>query len=87
MARMIEVLLRDYTPGVLDVPALPYVVEGLHIAPVPFAMPISRIVLDCGFAHQSHMARHMRRLTGSTPAEYALRSPIRRNKRSRGAAF
>jgi AraC family transcriptional regulator len=50
------------------------------------AMPISQIALECGFAHQSPLARHMRRLVGVSPAEYALRSPIRRDKRSRGAA-
>jgi AraC family transcriptional regulator len=36
-------------------------------------LSISHIALATGFSHQSHMARHMRRLLGVTPAE------IRRN--------
>jgi AraC family transcriptional regulator len=32
--------------------------------------PISRIALETGFAHQSHLARHMRRLMGVTPGEF-----------------
>ncbi len=31
-------------------------------------LPINEIALATGFAHQSHMARHMRRLFGVTPA-------------------
>jgi AraC family transcriptional regulator len=31
--------------------------------------PINEIALATGFAHQSHLARHMRRLLGVTPAE------------------
>lgn len=30
-------------------------------------LPASQVALDAGFAHQSHMARHMRRLLGVTP--------------------
>jgi AraC family transcriptional regulator len=30
-------------------------------------MPISQIALEAGFAHQSHLARHMRRLLGVSP--------------------
>jgi AraC family transcriptional regulator len=30
-------------------------------------LPISQIALDTGFAHQSHLARHMRRVLGVTP--------------------
>jgi len=32
-------------------------------------LPINEIALSTGFAHQSHLARHMRRLLGVTPAE------------------
>ena len=32
-------------------------------------MPINEIALATGFAHQSHLARHMCRLLGVTPAE------------------
>ena len=32
---------------------------------------IARVALDAGFAHQSHMARWMKRLLGATPAEVA----------------
>jgi AraC family transcriptional regulator len=31
------------------------------------SLPISQIALEAGFAHQSHLARHMRRLTGISP--------------------
>ncbi len=31
-------------------------------------LPLSQIALEAGFAHQSHMARCMRRLLGTTPA-------------------
>jgi AraC family transcriptional regulator len=30
-------------------------------------MPISQVALEAGFAHQSHLARHMRRLLGVSP--------------------
>jgi AraC family transcriptional regulator len=32
-------------------------------------LPISRIALDCGFAHASHMAHWMKRTLGVTPKE------------------
>ena len=32
-------------------------------------LSISQIAFDTGFAHQSHLARHMRRLLGTTPRE------------------
>jgi AraC family transcriptional regulator len=32
-------------------------------------LPISQIALDSGFAHQSHLARHMRRLLGVSPSQ------------------
>jgi AraC family transcriptional regulator len=32
-------------------------------------LPISQIALDAGFAHQSHMAMHMRRILGVSPGE------------------
>lgn len=31
-------------------------------------LPISQVALEAGFAHQSHLARHMRRLLGVAPA-------------------
>lgn len=36
-------------------------------------LPISQIALDTGFAHQSHLARHMRRSLGITPGELRSR--------------
>lgn len=38
-------------------------------------MPISQIALETGFAHQSHLAHHMRRLLGVSPK--ALREMLR----------
>ena len=38
-------------------------------------LPISRIALEAGFAHQSHLARHMRRVLGVSPN--ALRDALR----------
>jgi AraC family transcriptional regulator len=38
-------------------------------------LPISRIAAETGFAHQSHLARHMRRVLGVSPA--ALREALR----------
>lgn len=35
------------------------------------ALPLSRIALDAGFAHQSHLARAMRRTIGTTPGALA----------------
>jgi len=37
---------------------------------------ITRIALDCGFAHQSHMARHMKRVLGLLPSD------VRRNAKT-----
>jgi len=34
-------------------------------------MPMSRIALEAGFSHQSHMANCMRRVLGTTPSEIA----------------
>jgi len=33
-------------------------------------LPASQIALEVGFSHQSHMARHMRRILGVTPASF-----------------
>jgi AraC family transcriptional regulator len=38
-------------------------------------LPISQIAFETGFAHQSHLARHMRRMLGVTPR--ALRDALR----------
>jgi AraC family transcriptional regulator len=38
-------------------------------------LPISRIALEAGFSHQSHLARHMRRVLGVSPT--ALREALR----------
>jgi AraC family transcriptional regulator len=35
--------------------------------------PISLVALEAGFTHQSHMARHLRRLLGVAPSELARR--------------
>jgi AraC-like DNA-binding protein len=45
-------------------------------------VPISEVAFTMGFADQSHFARHFRRLTGITPAEYASRSQERSIPRS-----
>jgi AraC family transcriptional regulator len=34
-------------------------------------LPVSEVALRTGFAHQSHLARHMKRLLGCTPGELA----------------
>jgi len=34
------------------------------------SLPIGRIAIEAGFAHQSHLARHLRRATGLPPARY-----------------
>jgi AraC family transcriptional regulator len=36
-------------------------------------LPISQVALEVGFAHQSHMARHFRRLLGTSPSRLARR--------------
>jgi AraC family transcriptional regulator len=36
-------------------------------------LPISQVALEVGFAHQSHMARHFRRLLGTSPSQVARR--------------
>lgn len=33
-------------------------------------MPVSQIALEAGFAHQSHLALHMRRVLGTSPKEF-----------------
>ena len=38
-------------------------------------LPASQVALEAGFAHQSHMARWMRRVLGMTPASIARNSP------------
>jgi AraC family transcriptional regulator len=38
-------------------------------------LPVSQIALEAGFAHQSHLARHMRRVLGVSPT--ALRQALR----------
>jgi AraC family transcriptional regulator len=35
-------------------------------------LPISQIAVEVGFAHQSHLAMHMKRLTGLSPSQAAL---------------
>jgi AraC family transcriptional regulator len=35
-------------------------------------LPISHIAVEVGFAHQSHLAMHMKRLTGLSPSQAAL---------------
>jgi AraC family transcriptional regulator len=32
-------------------------------------LPIAQIALETGFCHQSHLARHMRRIAGTTPSQ------------------
>jgi AraC family transcriptional regulator len=32
--------------------------------------PLTEIAFECGFAHQSHLNRHFRKLTGITPKMY-----------------
>ena len=33
-------------------------------------LPISQIAVDVGFAHQSHLAMHMKRLLGTSPSRF-----------------
>lgn len=40
-------------------------------------LPASQVAIEAGFAHQSHMARCMRRVLGVTPTALARRSPGR----------
>ncbi|WP_437942422.1 helix-turn-helix domain-containing protein [Sorangium sp. So ce341] len=40
-------------------------------------LPASQVAIEAGFAHQSHMARCMRRVLGVTPTALARRSPRR----------
>ncbi|WP_437604280.1 helix-turn-helix domain-containing protein [Sorangium sp. So ce590] len=40
-------------------------------------LPASQVAIEAGFAHQSHMARCMRRVPGVTPTALARRSPRR----------
>jgi AraC family transcriptional regulator len=37
-------------------------------------LPISRVALAAGFTHQSHMARHVRRLLGVAPSDLLSRN-------------
>lgn len=37
---------------------------------------ISQIAIETGFAHQSHLAMHMRRILGVSPSEFARRSTL-----------
>jgi AraC family transcriptional regulator len=39
-------------------------------------LPSSQVALESGFAHQSHMARCLRRLLGVTPSELRARGPL-----------
>ena len=34
------------------------------------SLPVGQIAIEAGFAHQSHLARHLRRATGLPPARY-----------------
>jgi AraC family transcriptional regulator len=43
-------------------------------------LPISQIALDSGFAHQSHLAYHMRRAVGVSPRKFREDSLIRKRK-------
>ena len=36
-------------------------------------LPVSQIALETGFAHQSHLALHMRRIMGTTPRKLRTR--------------
>lgn len=45
-------------------------------------LPISQIALEVGFAHQSHMAMHMKRLMGVSPRHLLCASRIRTASRS-----
>lgn len=42
-------------------------VERARVLLVEGKLPISQIALETGFAHQSHLARHMRRVLGASP--------------------
>jgi AraC family transcriptional regulator len=40
-------------------------------------LPICQVALETGFAHQSHLALHMRRLLGTTPRKLRAQSALR----------
>jgi AraC family transcriptional regulator len=51
-------------------------------------MPASQVAVDAGFAHQSHMARSMRRVLGITPTSLSLvRGSARRASRADSAGI
>ena len=41
-------------------------------------MSVSQIALEAGFSHQSHLARHMRRVLGVSPRDFAKRTSTNR---------
>ncbi|MCE9670563.1 AraC family transcriptional regulator [Myxococcus stipitatus] len=41
-------------------------------------LPLAQVALEAGFAHQSHLARHMRRLVGVAPSAFARGPRTRR---------
>ena len=45
-------------------------------------LPISQIAMDVGFAHQSHLAMHMKRLLGLSPSHVLLEGVIYRDPRT-----
>jgi AraC family transcriptional regulator len=47
-------------------------VERARALLVAAAMPAGQVALAAGFAHQSHMARWMRRVLGVTPRAMSL---------------
>jgi AraC family transcriptional regulator len=55
-------------------------VERARVLLVESELPASQIALEAGFAHQSHMARCMRKLLGFTPS--SLRAVNRASARS-----
>lgn len=50
-------------------------VERARMLIVRGGMSLSAVALEAGFAHQSHMARCMRRILGVTPAAFARGAP------------
>ncbi|BAN26350.1 AraC family transcriptional regulator [Caballeronia insecticola] len=69
-----KVLFRE----TFDMPVHRYVVEKrierAKMLLLQGRLPISRIALDCGFAHASHMAHWMKRTIGMTPGDIVRNS-------------
>jgi AraC family transcriptional regulator len=78
MSRLSTAHLKTLFRRSMGLPVHAYViqrrVERAKLLLLRGELPASQVALEAGFAHQSHMARHMRRLLGVTPAVLIHRS-------------